>query len=117
MGDAEIPVVSKVNVIVAGGGIAGLPAAVAAGRNEVDVLLIESCPFLGGTATASGMPVMVSCDQASGITRELRRRRRRHPLGVGHAEVDEQPTEEHGLRRVDRRSPGTRLIHILQDLA
>jgi hypothetical protein len=38
-------------------------------------------------------------------------------LGVGYAEVDEEPREEHALRRVDWRPSGARLIHVLQDVA
>ena len=38
-------------------------------------------------------------------------------LGVGYAEVDEEPTEEHALRRVDWRPSRTRLIHVLPDVA
>lgn len=39
-------------VVVAGGGLSGVAAAVAAGRMGKDVLLIEEMPFLGGMATA-----------------------------------------------------------------
>jgi hypothetical protein len=41
------------DVCIAGGGISGSSAAIAAGRLGVDVLLVEANAFLGGTATAS----------------------------------------------------------------
>lgn len=45
-------IASQHEVIVVGGGTAGVAAAVAAGRNGVDTLLIERYGFLGGTMTA-----------------------------------------------------------------
>jgi hypothetical protein len=44
--------ISEHEVIVAGGGTAGIAAAVAAARNGVDTILIERYGFLGGTMTA-----------------------------------------------------------------
>jgi hypothetical protein len=41
----------KADVVVLGGGTAGVPAAIAAARNGVSCLLIERYGFLGGTAT------------------------------------------------------------------
>ena len=48
----EIPIVAEADVIVAGGGPGGLPAAVAAARHGAKVLLIERYGVLGGLATA-----------------------------------------------------------------
>lgn len=48
----EIPVVAEADVVVAGGGPGGLPAAIAAARHGARVLLIERSGFLGGLATA-----------------------------------------------------------------
>lgn len=48
----EIPVVLDADVIVAGGGPGGIPAAVAAARHGARVVLIERYGFLGGLATA-----------------------------------------------------------------
>lgn len=47
--------IGRYDVIVAGGGIAGVLAAVAVAKNGVKVMLIESQNCLGGTKTASGV--------------------------------------------------------------
>lgn len=51
----DIPVVRDVDVIVVGGGPAGLAAGIAAARNGARTVLIERFAYLGGTATASLM--------------------------------------------------------------
>ena len=51
----EIPVVRDVDVIVVGGGVAGLCAAIASARNGASTVLVEQFAYLGGTATASLM--------------------------------------------------------------
>jgi hypothetical protein len=51
----QIPVARTVDVIVVGGGPAGLAAAIAAARNGARTVLIEQFGYLGGTATASLM--------------------------------------------------------------
>ena len=51
----EIPVNRDVDVIVVGGGPAGLSAAVAASRSGARTVLVEQFGYLGGTATASLM--------------------------------------------------------------
>ena len=51
----EIDVFGEYDVIIVGGGVAGLTAAIACGRNNVKTLLIERFGYLGGTATASLM--------------------------------------------------------------
>jgi len=48
----EIPVVKRVDIVVAGGSPTGVAAALAAARNGADVLLIERYGFLGGQTTA-----------------------------------------------------------------
>ena len=47
----DIPVAAEVDVAVAGGGPAGIAAAVAAARTGAEVVLAERCGFLGGLAT------------------------------------------------------------------
>ena len=51
----ELPIARDVDVIVVGGGPAGLAAAIAAARNGASTVLIERFGYLGGTATASLM--------------------------------------------------------------
>jgi hypothetical protein len=48
----EIPIIEEADVVVCGGGPGGLPAAIAAARHGMKVLLIERYGFLGGLATA-----------------------------------------------------------------
>ncbi len=50
--ERSLPVVRKADVIVAGGGPAGIAAAVAAARNGAKTLLIERNGWLGGMATS-----------------------------------------------------------------
>lgn len=54
----KIPVIDQADVIVVGGGSAGVPAAIAAGRNGADVLIIERSNCLGGTITGGLMTRM-----------------------------------------------------------
>ena len=48
----EIPVVDQVDVLVAGGGPAGIAAAAAAARVGARTVLVERYGYLGGLATA-----------------------------------------------------------------
>ncbi len=47
----EVPVVAEVDVLVVGGGFAGVGAAITAARNGMDTLLVEQLSCLGGLAT------------------------------------------------------------------
>lgn len=49
----SIPVVREVDVLVVGGGTTGVCAAIAAARQGVRTLLVESAGFLGGTQTGA----------------------------------------------------------------
>ena len=51
----EIDISGEYDVIVVGGGAAGLSAAIASGRNNAKTLLVERFGYLGGTGTASLM--------------------------------------------------------------
>lgn len=52
----DIPIFAEVDVLVAGGGPAGIGAALAAARNGASVLLVEQRGYLGGMATVSQVP-------------------------------------------------------------
>ena len=60
------PVIEKqpYDVVVVGGGIAGVAASVAAARKGVRVLLLEKSIFLGGLATAGliSSPILICAD-------------------------------------------------------
>jgi hypothetical protein len=51
----KIPVINETDVVIIGGGPAGLAAAIASARNGAKTILIEQFACLGGTATASLM--------------------------------------------------------------
>lgn len=67
----EIPVIARADVVVAGGGPAGLTAAVAAARQGATVVLIENNSFLGGVATGAMMAALVGSHWATGIGVEI----------------------------------------------
>jgi hypothetical protein len=48
----RVPVIAEADVVIAGGGPGGLPAAIAAARHGAQVLLVERYGFLGGLATS-----------------------------------------------------------------
>jgi hypothetical protein len=62
--DLDMPVVHRSDVVVVGGGPAGVSAAVAAARSGAEVTLLERYPALGGLA--SGGMVLVLDDMANG---------------------------------------------------
>lgn len=53
--ERKIPVVGKFDVIIVGGGVAGIAASIAAARNGANTALIERDGCLGGTATVGLM--------------------------------------------------------------
>lgn len=55
----ELNVYGEFDVVVVGGGVAGLSAAIASARNGANTLIIERFPYFGGTATASLMANIV----------------------------------------------------------
>ncbi|MBB6470051.1 hypothetical protein HNQ96_005945 [Aminobacter lissarensis] len=66
----RIPVVAHADVVVVGGGPAGISAAVAASRNGAKVILLERYPYLGGLA--SGGMVLVLDDMSDGKNQTVR---------------------------------------------
>lgn len=66
-----LPVTARTQVLVAGGGTAGLTAAVAAGRAGAKVMVVERNGFLGGVPTAAMMGAFVGTGGMRGIGREI----------------------------------------------
>src|SRR5262252_4840304 len=67
----ETPVFREYDVVVLGGGPAGITAAVAAARDGAQTLLVERYGFLGGMGTAAG--VTNFCGLHANIRGEFRR--------------------------------------------
>lgn len=55
----ELEIYDTFDVVVVGGGVAGLSAAIASARSGANTLIIERFPYFGGTATASLMANIV----------------------------------------------------------
>lgn len=64
--EKSIPVAGETDVVVVGGGIAGIAAAVAARRNGARVTLIEKSIVLGGLATLGHVCVYLALDDGAG---------------------------------------------------
>ncbi|HEV2551081.1 MAG TPA: FAD-dependent oxidoreductase [Stellaceae bacterium] len=62
--DRRVPVAASADLVVVGGGPAGIAAAVAGARNGLKVALLERYPYLGGLA--SGGMVLVLDDMCNG---------------------------------------------------
>lgn len=70
--ERRVTVAAKVDVLVVGGGPAGLGSALAAARQGAATLLVERNGFLGGVATAALMTIFLHHrERLSGISREI----------------------------------------------
>ena len=94
--EARVPVVADADVVVVGGGPAGIAAAVSAARNGADAVLVERYPYLGGLA--SGGMVLVLDDMHNdtevsvrGLAMEIIERMHAKGLCVYPPEADRDP--------------------------
>ena len=62
----QTPIVDSPDVLVVGGGSAGLAAAVAAARSGADTVLLERYGYLGGLATGGMVILLLSLDDGNG---------------------------------------------------
>lgn len=62
----DLPVIAEPDVLVVGGGAAGLAAAVAAARAGADTLLVERCGYLGGLASGGLIILLLTLDDGAG---------------------------------------------------
>ncbi len=67
--ERKTPVVSEVDLLICGGGFAGVAAAVSAAKNGVQSLLLEKDGFLGGLCTAGLVITTPPLD--NGVNREI----------------------------------------------
>ena len=70
----ELEVIGEYDLIVCGGGPAGVSAAIAAGRLGVDTLLLEATSSLGGIWTSGLVPFVWDSDSKTGLVGELKER-------------------------------------------
>jgi glycine/D-amino acid oxidase-like deaminating enzyme len=61
-----VPIVARPDVLVVGGGSAGVAAAVAAARNGAETLLIERFSYTGGLATGGMIILLLTMDDGAG---------------------------------------------------
>lgn len=62
----QTPIKAETEVLVIGGGSAGVSAAVAAARNGADVILVERLGYLGGLATGGVIILLLTLDDGRG---------------------------------------------------
>lgn len=67
----HLTVATEADVLVAGGGPAGIAAAIGAARAGANVVLSEQSGFLGGVATGAMMAALVGSSMATGVGLEL----------------------------------------------
>ena len=74
MSNIQLPVVKELScdVLVVGGGCAGLSAAVCSARHGAKTMLAEMNGYLGGTATAGLVGPFMTCSNPSGTVQLIR---------------------------------------------
>ncbi len=64
--EQRVPVVAACDVLVVGGGAAGMSAAIAAARQGADVVLVERYGYLGGLASGGLIVLLLTLDDGNG---------------------------------------------------
>lgn len=64
--EQQVPVVAMCDVLVVGGGAAGMSAAIAAARQGADVVLVERYGYLGGLASGGLIVLLLTLDDGDG---------------------------------------------------
>ena len=64
--EQQVPVVASCDVLVVGGGAAGMSAAIAAARQGADVILTERYGYLGGLASGGLIVLLLTLDDGDG---------------------------------------------------
>lgn len=64
--ESRAPIVARPDVLVVGGGSAGVAAAVAAARNGAETLLVERFSYTGGLATGGMIILLLTMDDGAG---------------------------------------------------
>ena len=95
--ERKIPVVENTDLLVCGGGFAGVAAAVCAAQNGARVLLLEKYGFLGGLATAA--LVITTPPLNNGINLEIADRLKKRSVYIPcrHSEEEIKPLELHAM--------------------
>jgi hypothetical protein len=64
--EQRVPVMAECDVLVVGGGAAGMSAAIAAARQGADVILVERYGYLGGLASGGLIVLLLTLDDGDG---------------------------------------------------
>jgi hypothetical protein len=96
--ERKTPIFAETEVLVCGGGIAGVAAAVCAARTGASVLLVERYPYLGGLVT--GGLVITTPPLDNGINLELAERLQRQQTYRESPNVGEDSSGSHSIGMV-----------------
>jgi ribulose 1,5-bisphosphate synthetase/thiazole synthase len=107
--EKRIPVIANADVLVCGGGFAGVAAALSAARNGVKVMLLERYGFLGGLVTNA--LVITTPPLNNGINKEIYRRLKEKSVYA----LCENSGEEVELNAIDPEIVKYELFHMLQE--
>jgi hypothetical protein len=99
----QVPIVHTADVLICGGGPAGVAAAIMAGRAGASVQLLEAAGCLGGIWTSGLMPWVIDRKNKTGLMAEIDARMRTKPRDIGvppnRSAYDSERTK-HGLERL-----------------